>query len=87
MLARMKKFTVTAIWDEDADVWTVIKSDIPGLCAEADTLPELEAYLLELIPELLQLNSHLLPDVEDYKTVPIDLIANYRNRLEGMKVA
>jgi len=66
MLERMINNKIIVIWDAEAGVWAVIKSDIPGLCAEAETLPELETYLLELIPEMLYLNAHLLPS-EDYK--------------------
>ena len=35
-----KAFTVTAVWDTDAEVFTT-KSDIPGLVVEAATFEEL----------------------------------------------
>lgn len=55
-------FDIRAEWDDDARVWTVTESDIPGLVAEAPTVDELYAKLRLLAPELMRLNRHLLPD-------------------------
>ena len=49
-------FYVKADWDGEASVWYVAQSDVPGLVAEADTIPELLSLLDTLIPELVELN-------------------------------
>ncbi len=51
-----KTYYVRADWDEEAEVWYVSQSDVPGLVAEAETSEKLIALLNELIPELLELN-------------------------------
>ena len=51
-----KTYYVRADWDEEAEVWYVSQSDVPGLVAEAETAEKLIALLNELIPELLELN-------------------------------
>lgn len=85
-MEKIVKVTVTATYDKDADVWTVTESDIPGLVAEAATIPELEKYVLELIPELLELNSHLLPK-NGHKDLPIDFMAVHHSTLMAQECA
>ena len=51
---------VFAEWDSEARVWVAESEDVPGLVAEASTPEELEEKLKTLIPELLELNAHLL---------------------------
>ncbi|TWB63697.1 DUF1902 domain-containing protein [Nitrospirillum viridazoti] len=70
---QQKIFRVFAAWDMDAQVWAVTDSDVPGLAAEADTVEGLEAKLRELVPELLELNAHLL-DVGMTDQVPLELV-------------
>jgi hypothetical protein len=45
-------FTVTAVWDPDAEVFTTT-SDIPGLVVEAATFEEVVDLLRSLAPEAL----------------------------------
>jgi predicted RNase H-like HicB family nuclease len=52
-------YTVNCRWDDEAGVWYVAESDVPGLATEAETLEQLEQKLAVMIPELLELN---LPD-------------------------
>ncbi len=54
---------VFAEWDSEARVWVAESEDVPGLVAEAPTPEELEEKLKNLIPELLELNAHLLEGV------------------------
>lgn len=68
-----KIFRVFATWDMDAQVWSVTDSDVPGLAAEAETIEDLEAKLRELVPELLELNAHLL-DEGVAAQVPLELV-------------
>jgi predicted RNase H-like HicB family nuclease len=49
-------YTVNCRWDEEARVWYVADSNVPGLATGADTLDELLGKLQTLIPELLELN-------------------------------
>lgn len=51
---------ILAEWDSEARVWVAESEDVPGLVAEAPTPEELEEKLKVLIPELLELNAHLL---------------------------
>ncbi|MDA8384496.1 MAG: DUF1902 domain-containing protein [Betaproteobacteria bacterium] len=69
-----KTYTVSCEWDAEASVWYVADSDVPGLVTEAATLEELEAKLLRMVPELIELNeSGAAP-----ATVPFELIARKR---------
>jgi len=43
-------YTVHAEWDPEASVWVATSGDVPGLCAEAPTVEELTAVVLELVP-------------------------------------
>jgi predicted RNase H-like HicB family nuclease len=65
-----KRYTVTCHWDEEAQVWFVADTDVPGLATEADTIEEMERKLLTMIPELLSLNN-----VGSAQSVPFELIA------------
>lgn len=55
----MKTYQLTAIWDEEATVWTTAASDIPGLVVEAESVKEFLEFVQELAPELAADN---LPD-------------------------
>lgn len=60
-----KQFLVTAQWDDEAKVYVATSEDIPGLVTEAPTLDALQERVLALVPELLEENSHLLPQDDD----------------------
>lgn len=51
-------YTVKAIWDEEAKVYAVVESDVPGLATEAESIEALQDKLKVLIPELIELNKH-----------------------------
>lgn len=67
------KLTVAAEWDPDACVWVASSDDVPGLITEAASIEELMHKLSVLVPELLNLNGHLLR--ADATTAPIELVA------------
>jgi predicted RNase H-like HicB family nuclease len=67
-------FTVRAEWDSEAKVWFVADSDVPGLATGAATLPELLTKLQAMIPELIELNHHMLDDVMVGEDIPVELI-------------
>jgi predicted RNase H-like HicB family nuclease len=69
-----KTYSVSCQWDSETSVWYVAESDVPGLVTEASTLEELEAKLMRMIPELLELNEGLERPV----TVPFELVARKR---------
>jgi hypothetical protein len=50
-----KAFTVTAVWDPDAEVFTT-ESDIPGFVVEAATFEELVDLVRSLAPEMIASN-------------------------------
>ena len=52
----VKQFTVTAKWDEEAKVWYVADSDVPGLATEAPSVDALLEKLKVMVPEMLELN-------------------------------
>ena len=56
----MKSYEVVAAWDEEARVWVATSDDIPGLVTEAESQDSLIARLQAIVPELLEMNSHLL---------------------------
>jgi hypothetical protein len=50
-----KAFTVTAVWDPDAEVFATT-SDIPGLVVEAATFEELVDLVRSLAPDVVAAN-------------------------------
>lgn len=49
--------------DDEAGVWYVAKSDIPGLSLEAATPSDLLSRIVEAAPELIELNTGLIARV------------------------
>lgn len=76
----MRKFTVRCEWDEEAHVWYVADSDVPGLVAEAATVETMNDVLRERVPELLKLN---LPELFQPGTreIPLEVITTQHNNL------
>lgn len=72
----MAIYTVEARFDEEAAVWYVSKSDVPGLATEADTVEALIAKLRVMIPELLECNG--APEDDSDVDVPFELIAHWQ---------
>lgn len=56
----MKQFFVTIDWDDEANVWYVADTDVPGLAAEAATIDLLREKVLQLVPLLVEENAHLI---------------------------
>lgn len=69
-----KTYTVTCFWDDEAAMWYVAETDVPGLATEEATLEEMECKLLRMTPELLTLNDSSGPR----ENVPFELIARKR---------
>jgi len=68
------EFTVRVEWDAPAGVWYVAESDVPGLVAEADTLEEFTRNVVLLVPEMLELNAHLLGEPVQ-GAIPLNIVA------------
>lgn len=62
-----KKLLVTARWDSEAGVWVATSDDIPGLVTEATSLDALIKRIVDVAPELMDDNAHLLEGADDLK--------------------
>ena len=68
----MKEINVTADWDTEVQVWIASSEDVPGLVAEAESLPTLVTKLQEIVPELYSLNRHLVKTSPDRISITVD---------------
>jgi hypothetical protein len=58
-------FRIDCRWDDEARVWYVEESNVPGLAAEAPTVEALTALLNVRVPEMLSLNMpHVMREPE-----------------------
>jgi predicted RNase H-like HicB family nuclease len=72
----MRPYAVVRIaWDDEAKVWYVEESDIPGLATEADTLEELRRKVPIIIQDLLEDERNRPDEIE------IDFIAYAHDRV------
>ena len=67
----MAHYRIRCEWDDEARVWYVSGSDVPGLAAEADSQEALVDKLRAMIPELMALNSSTGDDAPE---VPVTLL-------------
>ena len=65
------KYEVRVEWDEEAKVWYVAETNVPGLVAEAETIEAMLAKLNVMVPEMLEENG-LTVGAE----VPFELLAS-----------
>lgn len=81
----MKRFSiiVKATWDDEAAVWVAESTDIEGLATEADTLEELRAKVLAMIPELITFNG-LQSDLPE---IPVHIMAEQSARVANPRVS
>ena len=66
----MSRVIVNAAYDEDARVWFIEWSSLPGLRAEADSVEVLRTRLPGLVEDLIELNG-----VDLYGEIAIEVIA------------
>ena len=52
-----KQYFVRAEWDDEAKCWYVSDTNVPGLAADAETIPQLTQKLLSMVSDLLIENS------------------------------
>lgn len=64
-------YVVHVQWDDEAKVWYVSESNVPGLVTEAETVEAMLAKLNVMVPEMLEENG-LAHDAD----VPFELLAS-----------
>lgn len=69
----LRHAVIRCAWDDEAGVWFVRESDVPGLVTEAATLDALRKKLPGLIQDLL--------DVDATTDIEVDLIAYAHDRV------
>lgn len=74
MNATVKQFFVHAAWDDDAKVWFVADTDVPGLATEAASLDDLASKLQVMVPEMLELNGFAS---SGHSSAPFDLVTKF----------
>ena len=55
------RYDVIVDWDDEAKVWYVTESNVPGLTTEAATLDAMVKKLEALVPEMLEENGFHVP--------------------------
>ena len=70
-------------WDDDAGVWYVSDTDFPGLAAEAPSERDLVRKIRALVPQLYELNRHLIGGPA-LKAIPLRMTSS---RLETIRLA
>lgn len=83
---RHTSIMVRAIWDAEAQVWVATTEDVAGLATEADTLEELAAKVLVMLPELIADNG--LGDLEPGGAeIPVHIMSEQLGRIPNPKRA
>jgi hypothetical protein len=75
-------FTIYCQWDEEAKVWFVADSDVPGLAAEAPTPDALNQLLRSRVPELVEMNRPDLLRGGGRERAPVELVIRNEQRLQ-----
>jgi hypothetical protein len=68
-----RTFKIVCEWDDEAKLWFVADSDVPGLAAEAPTREAMTELLQRRVPELLELNMPELAE-QTAKRPPLELL-------------
>jgi hypothetical protein len=73
-------FEVFCEWDDEAKLWFVASSNVPGLSAEASTVEAMKELLVRRVPELVELN---LPECRARRGdhAPLDLLIHQKEML------
>ena len=73
----MSGIVVNAEWDHQAEVWTAMSADVPGLVAEADSIEKLRPKILAMIGDLIKEGVVTF----DLTEIPVNIVATSRDRL------
>ena len=77
-------YVVVCAWDDEAKVWYIQESEVPGLSIEAATREVMNNRIVQVIPELLRLNAHL--SAEEIESSPIELLWASQSEEISLKV-
>ena len=83
MISENNEISISASWDPEAQVWVAVSDDVAGLAAEACSLQKLISKLQVLVPELCELNSHLISPPPD----KFSISADYKRFEEELRVS
>lgn len=72
---------IVCAFDEDAGIWYVEESDIPGLHIEADSPEAMLGEIRRIVPELVRLNRAAAGESDDATSMPVELLYQHRERL------
>jgi hypothetical protein len=51
-----RDISIQTFWDDDAKVWIVTSTDVPGLVIEADSWPSVIREIELVLPDLIELS-------------------------------
>jgi hypothetical protein len=74
-----RSIIVKVDWDDEAKVWVAISDDI-GIATEADTQEEVEAKVLDMIRELLELQAESYSDLPE---IPVHFMQQKMDRVRN----
>lgn len=77
----MVVYRIVVVWDKDAKVWSVDKSDIPGVSASCKTIEDLSSRLKVLVPEMIGLNNYL-KGTNSKEKILLELLVKHSEKTE-----
>ena len=82
-MKELRQIRVVVRYDDEAGVWYVPESNLPGLHLEAESPNEIRQELLALIPLLLKKNATPVRSrpMDDHREVPLELIMQSKEYL------
>lgn len=63
-------YTICCEWDEEAEVWHVASSDIPGLMLDAPTIGAMTSMLQDAIPRALDARGIQHESIIPFEVIP-----------------
>jgi hypothetical protein len=83
----MALFVIKAAYDNEAEVWCVQDSDVPGLATEAATFDEICDKIRTMVPELLEADAWTGGDGDDGDEVLLEIVAHRSFKVRLPRVA
>jgi hypothetical protein len=74
-----QSYRIEVDFDQDAGVWYVLDSNLPGLMTEAATLDEMVARLKMIVPDLLDVIAECGGEPDGDTPVPMEVIFHTRS--------
>jgi hypothetical protein len=82
----MALFVIKAAYDNEAEVWCVQDSDVPGLATEAATFDEICDKIRTMVPELLEADASA-GDGDDGGEVLLEIVGHRSFKVRLPRVA